>query len=141
MTVLVVRAADLQAAATAQLKDTLDKQRGGVALVPQQPVELKQLKNTPAKDGHALVLKFTAVGQVAPQISEDAVRNLVSGKSLDAAQHALAGANGIPEVQDTPQITVYPSFFHWMPFWSQRINIHFKTIPVKPVPIPKPKTK
>src|SRR2546421_5146233 len=139
MTVLVVRAADLQAAAAAQIKDTLNRQRSGLALVPQQPVQLKQLKNQPAKDGHALVLKLTAVGQVAAQISEDAVRNLVSGKPLDAAQHALVGANGIPQARDS-QIKVYPSFFHWMPFWSQRIHVHFKTLPVQPVPKPK-KTK
>ncbi|HYU74416.1 MAG TPA: baseplate J/gp47 family protein [Ktedonobacteraceae bacterium] len=139
MTVLVVRAADLQAAAAAQLKDTLNRQRSGLALVPQQPVQLKQLKNQPAKDGHALVLKLTAVGQVAAQISEDAVRNLVSGKPLDAAQHTLVGTNGIPQARDS-QITVYPGFFHWMPFWSQRIHVHFKTLPVQPVPKPK-KTK
>jgi hypothetical protein len=140
MTVLVVRAADLQAAAIAQLKETVAKQMPGFTLVPQQPVELKQLKNAPAKDGQTLSLSFTAVGQVARQISEDAIRNLVSGKSIDAAKHALVGTNGIPGVQDS-QIAVYPGFFHWMPFWSQRINVHFKTIPVKPVPIPKPKTK
>ena len=140
MTVLVVRAADLQAGAIAQLKDAVAKQMPGFTLVPQQPVELKQLKNAPAKDGHTLALSFTAVGQVARQISEDAVRNLVSGKSIDAAKHALVGTNGIPGVKDS-QIAVYPGFFHWMPFWSQRINVHFKTIPVKPVPIPKPKTK
>ncbi len=139
MTVLVVRAADLQAAAAAQLKDTLNRQRSGLALVPQQPVQLKQLKNQPAKDGHALLLKLTAVGQVAAQISEDAVRNLVSGKPLDAAQHTLVGTNGIPQARDS-QITVYPGFFHWMPFWSQRIHVHFKTLPVQPVPKPK-KTK
>jgi hypothetical protein len=140
MTVLVVRAADLQAAAIAQLKDALIRQKSGLMLIPQQPVELKQLKNQPAKDGQALVLSFTAVGQAAPQISEDTVRNLVSGKSIDAAKHVLVGANGIPNGQDTPQITVYPGFFHWMPFWSQRIHVHFKTLPVQPVPKPK-KTK
>ena len=137
MTVLVVRAADLQAAATAQLKDTLNRQKNGLALVPQQPVQLTQLKNQPAKDGHDIVLKFTAVGQVAAQISEDAVRNLVSGKSLDAARQALVGTNSIPQTGGSPTITVYPGFFHWMPFWSQRIHVHFKTLPVKPVPKPK----
>ena len=139
MTVLVVRATDLQAAATAQLKDFLGKKNPALALAPQQPVELTQLKNQPTKDGQTIVLKFTAVGQVAPQISEDAVRNLVSGKSLDAAHNALVSANGLPQVRDS-QITVYPSFFHWMPFWSQRIQVHFKTLPVKPVSQPK-KTK
>lgn len=137
MTVLVVRAADLQAAATAQLKDNLNRGRSGMALVPQQPVELTQLKNQSAKDGHTIVLKLTAVGQVAPQISEDAVRNLVSGKSLDAAHTALISA--IPQVRDS-QITVYPNVWRWMPFWSQRIQVHFKTPPVKPVSQPK-KTK
>jgi baseplate J-like protein len=136
MTVLVVRAADLKAAATAQLKDTLNRQKNGLALVPQQPVQLTQLKNQPAKDGHNIVLKFTAVGQVAAQITEDAIRNLVSGKSEDAARQALVGTNSILQTGGS-QITVYPGFFHWMPFWSQRIHVHFKTLPVQPVPKPK----
>ncbi|MFL5624679.1 MAG: baseplate J/gp47 family protein [Ktedonobacteraceae bacterium] len=135
MTVLVVRAADLQVAAAAQMKDTLSKRSSGLALVPQQTLELKQLKNTPAKDGNSLALSFTAVGQVAPQITEDTVRNLMTGKSVDYAQSVLNGKNGTPNVVRT-QITVNPDI-HWMPFIAQHITVHFKTVPVTtPTPAP-----
>ncbi len=137
MTVLVVRAADLQAAAVAQMKDILSKRSSGLALVPQQTLELKQIKNTPAKDGNSLVLSFTAVGQVAPQITEDTVRNLMAGKSVDYAQNVLNGKNGTPNVVRT-QITVSPDI-HWMPFIAQHITVHFKTVPVTTPTPPPPK--
>jgi len=138
MTILVVRAADLQAAATAQLKDALAKAKTGLFLVPQQPIQLTQLKNTSPTNGSAVNLSFTAVGQVASQISEDAVRTLVYGKSVADAQQILVGKNGIPNVLHV-QITVNPSFFHWVPFWTQRINVHFNAVPQSTPPTPKPK--
>lgn len=136
MKVLVVRAADLQAAATAQLKAALSKQGTSLALVPQQNVEVKQVKSLPSKDGTSLAISFTAVGQAAPQISEDMVRGLISGKSINEAKLALVGKGGIPNAVD-PQITVYPSFIPWLPFWQSRIHVHFKTMPVKQAPLPK----
>jgi len=139
MTVLVVRAADLQTAASAQLKDTLAKAKTGLDLVPQQPVQLKQVKNTSPSNGSSIKLSFTAVGQVAPRISEDTVRNLVYGKSVDGAQQALVGRNGLPNAIHA-QITVNPSFFHLLPFWTQRITVHFKTM-LQPTTPSKPPTK
>ena len=138
MTVLVVRAADLQAAATAQFKATLSKQNQGVALVPQQSVAFKQVKKQPSKNGTALLLSFTAVGQVAPQISEETVRGLVSGKTAADARSVLASTKGLPTVLST-QITIYPGFFHWLPFWQQHIHVYFKTMEASPAPKPKPK--
>lgn len=140
MTVLVVRSADLRAAASAQLKDVLSKQKSSQTLVPQQPVALQQLKNLSPNNGNSVVLSFTAVGQIAPQISEDTIRNQVFGKSIDNARQALSSNGGIPSVAN-PQITVSPAFFHWMPFLPQRINVHFKTQPQKATPVPKPKRK
>jgi hypothetical protein len=138
MTVLVVRAAVLQAAATAEMRNSLSKRSSSLALVPQQKVELKQLKNTSARDGSSLVLSFTVVGQVAPQITEDTVRNLMSGKSIDYAQSVLNGKNGTPNVVGT-QISVHPGFFQWMPFMPQHITVHFETTPVKTPTPPPPK--
>jgi hypothetical protein len=138
MTVLVVRAADLQAAATAQIKDTLSKAKLNQALVPQQPILLKQIKNTSPKNGSSVVLSFTAIGQVAQQVSEDIVRKLVFGKSISDAQQTLVGKNGIPGVTHV-QITVNPSFFRWLPFWTQRINVHFKAVPQPATPTTPPK--
>lgn len=133
MTVLVVRAADLQAAAIAQMKDTLSKAKTNQALVPQQPVLLKQIKNNSPKNGSSVLLSFTAIGQVAQQVSEDIVRNLVFGKSVSDAQQTLVGKNGIPGVTHV-HITVNPNFFHWLPFWTQRINVHFQAVPQPTTP-------
>ncbi len=137
LTILVVRAADLQTAAAAQLSDSLVKAKTGFDLVPQQPVQLKQVKNTSPANGSSIILSFTATGQVASRISEDTVRNLVNGKSVDGAQQALLGPSGIPHAIHV-QITVSPSFFHFVPFWTQRITVHFKTVPQATTPIKKP---
>ncbi|GAC1306059.1 MAG: hypothetical protein NVSMB27_44560 [Ktedonobacteraceae bacterium] len=128
--VLVVRAADLQTAVKAQLNTTLNEQKTGLALVPQQVVQLTQFKNTPSKDGTSLALKLVATGQVAPQVSEDIVRKLVTGKSINDAKLAIKGSGGIPHVLNT-DITVSPSFFRWVPFDSARIAVHFDSIKSK----------
>jgi len=93
-------------------------------------VQLTQIKNTPSKDGTSLALNLLATGQVAPQVSEDVVRSLVTGKSIDDATHAIMGSGGIPHVLNT-QITISPSFFGWVPFYSPRITIHFLFVLVK----------
>ncbi len=138
MTVLVVRVADLQAASSAQLEAYLNKQKSNQALVPQQPVVLQQLKNLSPHNGQSVVVSFTAVGQVAPQISEDSIRNQVIGKSIENANQALS-ANGSVLGMENPQISVSPGFFHWMPFLSQRITVHFETRLVQPSSKPKKK--
>ena len=136
MTILVVRAADLQTAAASQLQNALTKAKSSLSLVPQQPIQLTQLKNTSPVDGSAVRLSFVAVGQVAAQISEEIVRSLVYGKSVADAQQALVGKNGIPNVLHV-QINVSPSFFHWVPFWTQRIDVHFNTVHQAPPAPPK----
>jgi Baseplate J-like protein len=138
MTVLIVRFADLQAASSAQLEASLNKQKSNQALVPQQPVVLQQLKNLAPHNGQSVIVSFTAVGQVAPRISEDTIRNQVIGKSIENANQALS-ANGSVLGMENPQISVSPGFFHWMPFLSQRITVHFETRLVQPSSKPKKK--
>jgi hypothetical protein len=129
-TVLVVRAADLQTAVKAQLNAALSEQKTGLALVPQQVVQLTQVKNKPSKDGTSLALSLLATGQVAPQVSEDTVRKLVTGKSVNDAKLTIKGSGGIPNVLNT-DITISPSFFYWVPFDSARIAVHFDSIKSK----------
>lgn len=137
MTVLVVRASSIQAAAAAEMNEALKKQKPGYALVPQQPVEITNVKNTPSKDGKSLALSFTAAGQIAPQISVDKVRSSITGKRINDARAALlSGQSGLPHIQNV-SITVYPGFVPWVPFWQQRINVSFKAIPAQPVTKPK----
>jgi len=93
-------------------------------------VQLTQIKNTPSKDGTSLALNLLATGQVAPQVSENTVRSLVTGKSIDDATHAIIGPGGIPHALNT-QIAISPSFFGWVPYYSPRIAVHFKAIKTK----------
>ncbi len=141
MTVLVVRAPNLQTAASAQIQASLDKQKANnLALVPEQSVVVQQLKNLSPNNGQSVILSFTAIGQVASRISEDIIRNQVTGKSIENATLAISPNGGVQGLEN-PQITVSPGFFHWMPFLSQRITVHFKTRLVQPAPKPKPKKR
>ncbi len=127
LTVLVVRAADLQVAASAQLNDAAKIKHTGFALVPQQQVHWGPITNKPSSDGTALTLSFAATGQIGPAISEQEVRDWLSGKSIVDAHTYL---KGIPNILDST-ITVYPSFFPWVAFWQPQIHVHFKSVPKK----------
>ncbi|HLX40341.1 MAG TPA: baseplate J/gp47 family protein, partial [Ktedonobacteraceae bacterium] len=139
MTVLVVRSANLQSGAIAEVNATLNKSKElrGFAVVPQQPLQLTLFKNTLSNDGKSLAMNFTASGQIAPMISVDQVRSALAGKPINQAQSFLnTPASGIPSVVSTT-VSVSPSFFPWMPLWKSNINVHFKTMHVTPSTKPK----
>jgi hypothetical protein len=82
-----------------------------------------------------MTLNFNAIGQIAPQIPEDVVRQLVSGKSPADAKYVLTnpGSGGLPpsEVVST-SITVFPSFIGWVTFYTPHISVHYKSVPQPP---------
>jgi hypothetical protein len=137
--VLVVHAADLQNVANQQINAALQQAKSNDELVPQQPVQITDVK---AKDStlhsaKALSLTFNALGQIVPQVSVDQIRGIVSGKSPASAQAALLDKhNGITAIQKA-SVTVNPSFIGLVPFWQQHITVVFKT--GAPVTTPKPK--
>jgi hypothetical protein len=133
MTVLVVRAADLETAASAEMRNTLMRQGSGLALVPEQRVQVSQLKNTAASDGGSLALSFTATARVAAQITADTVRNLMAGKPIDYARNVLNGKNGTPNVSRT-DISVHYGVLQLMPFIPQHITVHFQATAVPTAP-------
>lgn len=130
ITVLVVRYATLETASMEQINAALNKQGNGLALVPQQQVQLTKMANKSPNNGDSVSLNFTAVGQVAPKISDDTVRQMISGKSASEAKQVLKGPSGIPDVIDA-QVTTSPSWA-WVTFYTPRINVHYNAIPVAP---------
>ncbi len=139
MTVLVVRASEIQEAAAQMINGTLKQQKPGYALVPQQTLQLTNLKNSPSSDGKSLKLSFNAQGQIAPQIAVDTVRAAISGKTISDARTALlSGQHGFTQVKQVA-ITVAPSFFPRLPYIQQHINVHFQAVPSTPTAAPTPK--
>ena len=88
------------------------------------------MANKSPNDGNSVVLNYTAVGQVAPKISDDTVRQMVSGKSASDAAHALTGASSIPDVIAV-KVTTSPGWT-WVTFYTPRINVHYTAIPAPP---------
>jgi len=134
MTVLVVRAADLQAAAQAEFNAAAMKAKAHYALVPQQKVNLEKTSSkacTPVSSETSIILCYTATGQIAPQVSEQKIRDLVVSKPVQAAESELTSS--IPGINSVG-ITINPGFFPWMPLQSQRISVHFKVVPASTTP-------
>jgi hypothetical protein len=127
ITVLVVRYATIETASIEQIDATLNKQGNGLALVPQQPAQITKMANKSPNDGNSVALNYTAVGQVAPKISDDTVRQMVSGKSRSDAERALIGTSGIPDAANA-RVTTSPSWA-WVTFYTPRINVHYNAVP------------
>jgi Baseplate J-like protein len=134
MTVLVVRAADLQAAAQAEFNAAAMKAKAHYALVPQQKVNLKKTSSktcTPVSSETSIILCYTATGQIAPQVSEQKIRDLMVRKPVQEAESELTSS--VPGISSVG-ITINPGFFPWMPLQSQRISVHFKVVPASTTP-------
>jgi Baseplate J-like protein len=138
ISVLVVKAATIQTAAAAQMNAALAKLNNGLALVPQQKLQITKIANNASKDGSSMTLNYTAVGQVAPKFSDDTVRQLVSGKSVSDAQNALKGTGGIPDVTGA-HVTVSPGFIGWVTFYTPHISVHYNAVPAPTKAVPKKK--
>jgi len=134
MTVLLVRSTNLQAAAQAEFNAAAMKAKTNYALVPQQKVSLAKTSSktcTPVSGQTSILLCYNATGQIAPQVSEQKIRDLAAGKMVQQAKGELSGSvQGISSVE----ITINPGFFPWIPLQSQRIGVHFKVIPAPTTP-------
>ena len=131
LTMLVVRAANLHGAASAELSALLAVQRPQFTLVPQQALVFDKLKTSTAKDGTSLALSFTATGQIMSKITQDQVRSIVAGKRTgDAVGYLKSSTGELHNIQNV-KIKVSPDFFPWVPFWSERINVIFQPVPAK----------
>jgi hypothetical protein len=139
MTVLVVRANEIQDVAAQTINAMLKQQKPGYALVPQQTLQITDLKNASSSGGKSLKLSFNAQGQIAPQIAVASIRAAISGKSISDARVALL--HGQDEFTQMKQVTiaVSPSFFPKVPYMQQHIAVHFRTLPSIRTTAPTPK--
>jgi Baseplate J-like protein len=128
MPVQFVHSSDLQAQAVTQyhqLPAGVKKPPQGYEPVAGQPVQLKATTCPSASKPSTLC--FTATAPVALPITAQQVQNLVNGRQVKVVRAQLAnsttGLAGIKSVK----VNVSPSFWPWMPFWTQRISVHFTT--------------
>lgn len=134
MTLLVVRAADLQAAAQAEFNAAARAAKTNYVLAPQQTVRLEKTTSkacTAVSSETSITLCYNAAGQITPQVSEQQIRDLLAGKTV---QEAVGDLNGdVPGIKGA-MITINPNFFPWVPLWPQRIMVHFKVMPAPVTP-------
>jgi hypothetical protein len=121
---MVVHHAAFQEAALSQLKDFLSRERSYTGYImrpdPQQPLKVQALKT--GGEGTSLTLDFTATAQAVPNITEDQVRGLISGKSSSEARDALF--KELRGVQDV-DVKIAPEFATW-PFWQGNIHVEVR---------------
>ena len=132
-----VRKSDLQAQANAQytqlsseskLPKGVTKPPEGYALIQGQPVQLKPTacnSGSKTSTANASTLCFTATSPIALPISAQQVQNLVIGKQVQIVKESLPNSkNGLAGIKSVA-VKVFPGFWPWMPFWTQRISVHF----------------
>ncbi len=136
ISVLVARAVDVQAAASAQLNATVLKLHPAKMLVTQLPVTLANVQSTPSPDGNTLAISADANGELIPQLDLNAIASSITNQGFSQATTGLKNGIGIPKstiVKDV-QISIFPSFFSILPFQAGRIRIILKPIQVTPPP-------
>lgn len=131
ISVLVARAAALQAAAGAQLNAAAAKLRPASMLATHLPVTLTNSKSTPSKDGTSLAISAKATGELVRQVSAQDISNALTGKGVGQVASDLKASMAQAGVQDV-QVSVFPSFLSIMPLQAGRIQVILK--PVMSVP-------
>jgi Baseplate J-like protein len=134
MTVLVIRAGALSAAAAAQLNAMALKMSPAYALVAGQPVTFSKLKSTASKDGSTISISLSVTGQIMQHVSVDGIRNTLAGKTIGQARSDITnGVGGLHGVLNTT-IVVSPGFLTILPFRADHIIIILKAVPTAPPP-------
>src|SRR5579884_977014 len=134
-----VHAGDLQAQAQAQYQQLSNAKTlpPGATRPPQgyepvagQPVSLQPkdcASSSKSSTANASTLCFTASASVAQPITAQQVQNLINGRRVDVVRAQLANSKtGLPGIKAV-KVNVSPGFWPWLPFWTQRITVHFTT--------------
>src|SRR5581483_7131630 len=122
ISVLVARAAALQAAAGAQLNAAATRLRPASMLATHLPVTLTNSKSTSSKDGTSLAISARATGEIVRQISAQEIGNALTGKGVGQVASDLKASLAQAGVQDV-QVSVFPSFLSIMPLQAGRIQV------------------
>lgn len=126
VTVLVIRAATLQRASTAQLNEFLKKDKANASYTvvsdSKHLIRVEQPKTT--SDGKTVSLAFNAVGRILPNISVQKVQGMIDGKSVRDAHTILMGISGVQRADISTSPTIGSWSPSWIPFWTGHINVH-----------------
>jgi hypothetical protein len=124
--VLMARNSDVQKAAASQLNAFLQQdhnyQNMTIFVDAQHPVNI-QPTSTSAGDASSITLQANATALAVPDISQQQVRNDITGKSSATARQRLAQLHGVQRVVN---ISVSPPFFPWLPFLSGHIRVNLQ---------------
>lgn len=125
VSVLVVRAKDLQAAAGRQLNAAAAQLHPAKMLAAQLPITLKHVQSTSSPDGRTLAISANAGGGLIPQLDPNAIASSLTNKGLSQAQSDLKNGVGIPNLTGVKnvKISIFPSFFSILPFQAGRIHV------------------
>lgn len=136
ISVLVARAAALQAVAGAQLNEAAGKLSPASMLAAQLPVTLSNSKGTPSKDGNSLAITAKATGEIVNKLDAQAISNTLTGKGVSQAESDLRSSLVQAGIQNV-QISVFPGFLSILPLQAGRIQVILQPVgqtPPKNVP-------
>lgn len=131
ISVLVVRASALQAAAGAQLNAAATRLHPPSMLATHLPVTLTNGTGTPSADGTSLAIKAKATGEIIRQLALQDLSTSLTGKGVGQVISDLKASLAQVGVQDV-QVSVSPAFLNIMPLQAGRIQVVLK--PVTQVP-------
>jgi Baseplate J-like protein len=122
--VLVVRAADLQAAAQQQLTAQALKEHPPYTITTAKaPVQISTIASSASPDGASLTITFNATALTLLYIKTSDLSSYLAGKTVAQARSGISsGDAGIQGVQSVV-INVTPSFLNLMPFRPEHIVI------------------
>jgi hypothetical protein len=122
ISVLVARAAALQAAASTQLNIAAGRLRPASMLATHLPVTLSGSTGTPSKDGRSLAISAKASGEIIRLLSLQVISNSLTGKGIGQVSSDLKTSLALADVQKI-QVSVFPSFLTIMPLQAGRIQV------------------
>lgn len=125
--VLVVRAAALQAAARPQLNAAAARLHPASMLATHLPITLTNSKGTPSKDGTTLAIRAKATGEIIRQLSLQNISNALTGKGVGQVTSGLQASLAQAGVRDV-QVSVFPSFLNIMPLQAGRIQVILRPV-------------
>jgi hypothetical protein len=127
ISMLVARAAALQAAAGAQLNAAAARLRPPSMLATHLPVTLSNSKGTPSPDGTSLAISAKATGEIIRQVSVQDISNALTGKGVGQVASDLKASMAQAGVQNV-QVSIFPPFLNIMPLQAGRIQVILKPV-------------
>jgi hypothetical protein len=119
--------ADVEADARAQLSADLEAVPSGMSLLPETiEVEIGAV----VADGEALTVPVSVRARATPTLDEEALPELLAGKTADEVRAALAGLGDVT-------VDLWPAWVDRVPRLTWRIQLEVDT-PTSPMPSPQP---